>query len=95
MPAGVIIPATGLESAVDVRKDGAASGRKREVWPAGDFKLFTRLSKVVRQHGDKLLLRCGASICRDQVIRLEADASAERGAVLRCGCTDRVMGRSC
>jgi hypothetical protein len=94
MAAGVIIPARGLENAVDIRRDGEASGRIREVWPASDFQKFTRLAKVVRQHGDKLLLRCGADLCRDQVIRLEADGSAERGAVLRCGCTDRVIGRS-
>lgn len=68
-------------------------GRTREVWPSDDFRLFTRFSKMVRQHGDMVLLRCGNELCPDRAIKLAPEASAERGAVLRCGCTDRVIVR--
>lgn len=68
--------------------------RRREVWPDADKRIFDRAAKMVGGHGDKILLRCGASLCPDRTIALVADASTERGAVLRCGCTDRVMARA-
>lgn len=90
---GVIEVVSGLESLADPKGQSKQGGRTREVWPKDDFRLFTRFSKMVRGHGDKALLRCGHDLCPDPVIKLEADASAERGAVLRCGCTDRVISR--
>jgi hypothetical protein len=55
--------------------------------------LLDRFAKMVRGHGDTISLHCGNELCPDRAIKLEADASAERGAVLRCGCSERVFSR--
>jgi hypothetical protein len=77
--------------------DGAMliSTRVRTVWTTHERKLLDRLAKVFNMHGDKLQLRCGNPVCPDNRISLAQDHSSAGGAVLRCGCTDRVFTRSC
>lgn len=91
---GAIVLASGLEAVPDAAGRSKQGGRTREVWTNDDRKRFDRVCRDVRGHGDLLLLRCGNELCPDRAIKLEADAGAERGAVLRCGCTDRVFSRT-
>lgn len=91
---GAIQIATGLASAPDPQGRSGQGGRMREVWVHDDWRLFERACKLIRIKGDKLLLECGNTLCPDRAIRLTPDAAAERGAVLRCGCTDRHFSRS-
>lgn len=91
---GAIVLAAGLESIPDAAGQSHQGGRTREVWTNADRRLFDRACRMVRGKGDRLLLHCGNELCADRTIKLEADAGAERGAVLRCGCTDRVFSRS-
>jgi hypothetical protein len=91
---GAIVLAAGLEAIPDASGQSKQGGRTREVWMNDDWRLFDRTCKVVRKKGDVLLLRCGNELCPDRDIKLEPDAGAERGAVLRCGCTDRVFSRT-
>jgi hypothetical protein len=67
------------------------STRRRVVWTVDEHKLFLRVARNIAVHGDKLLLRCGKATCPDQAIVIHQDATDPSGAVLRCGCTDRVM----
>ena len=90
---GDITIVSGLEAVPDAAGRSARGGRTRETWSNDDWRLFGRFSKMVRQHGDVVLLRCGNELCPNRAVKLEPDASAERGAVLRCGCTDRVILR--
>lgn len=92
---GAIAIVGGLESVPDAKGQSKQGGRSREVWTNADRQLFDRACRMVKKdHGDLLLLRCGNELCPDRAIKLEADAGAERGAVLRCGCTDRVFSRT-
>lgn len=88
---GVIELAAGLPNVPNADGQSGRGGRTREVWARDDWKQFERACKIVKRKGDTLLLRCGNDLCPDRAITLQADASAERGAVLRCGCTDRVF----
>lgn len=69
--------------------------RIRVVWTTDEKKLLNRLAKIFNMHGDRLLMRCGNQTCPDNSIRLHVDATQPTGAVLRCGCTDRVFSPSC
>lgn len=69
--------------------------RARVVWTTDEKKLLNRLAKVFNMHGDKLLLRCGNQTCPEPSIALARDDSAPTGAVLRCGCSDRLFSPSC
>lgn len=88
-----IVLAGGLDNLPSADGQSGRGGRTREVWARDDWKQFDRACATVRKKGDVLLLRCGNELCPDRAIKLEADASAERGAVLRCGCTDRVFAK--
>lgn len=88
-----IVIADGLEALADEKGQSKQGGRTREVWTNDERRRFDRTCRDVRGHGDVLLLRCGNELCPDRAIKLEPDAGAERGAVLRCGCTDRVFSR--
>lgn len=90
---GVIIQASGLAAVADPAGQSGRGGRDREVWTKADRQLFDRFAKMVRLHGDRVILRCGNKLCPERDIKLTADASEERGAVLRCGCTDRCFAR--
>lgn len=92
--AGAIVLASGLEAVPEADGSSKESQRTREVWTRDEWRRFDRCCKEVRGHGDVLLLKCGAEMCPDRVIQLVPDASADRGAVLRCGCTDRVFSRA-
>lgn len=91
---GQIVLAAGLEAIPDRAGQSKQGGRTREVWTNADRMLTDRFAKMVRGHGDTFSIKCGNELCPDRGIALEADAGAERGAVLRCGCTDRVFSRS-
>lgn len=90
---GIVLVA-GLDAVADPKGRSGQGGRMREVWTNDDFRLFERVAKVVKVKGDTLLLRCGNELCADRAIKLVSDAAAPRGAVLRCGCTDRHFLRS-
>lgn len=94
MGASGVVIVDGLEAIPDARGQSKQGGRTREVWTNDDRRLFDRACRMVSGHGDRLLLKCGNDLCPDRAIVLEADAGAERGAVLRCGCTDRVFSKS-
>lgn len=82
-------PAVDASGVLDLRQ------RLRVVWTTDEKKLLSRLSKIFNMHGDKLLMRCGNVTCADAVIRLHVAPDQPTGAVLRCGCTDRVFSPSC
>jgi hypothetical protein len=67
------------------------STRQRVVWTLAERKRLDRCAKDFNSHGDKLQLRCGNMTCPEPTMHLAADWSAPGGAVLRCGCTDRVF----
>jgi hypothetical protein len=69
--------------------------RQRVVWTLAEKKHLDRTSRDFAAHGDKFLLRCGNVTCPDDQIVMHVDASQPTGAVLRCGCTDRVFSRTC
>lgn len=83
---------TGLPNAPNVASQVGAQ-RVREVWTREEWALFNRASKLMGDHGVKQRLVCGLEQCPDKAIRIHPDASAPMGAVLRCGCTDRVFAR--
>lgn len=91
---GAIVLAAGLEAIPDATGQSGQGSRTRDVWTNDERRLFDRAAKMVRSHGDLMLLRCGSDLCPDRAITLEADASDARGAVLRCGCTDRSFARA-
>jgi hypothetical protein len=68
--------------------------RTRVVWTTDERKRLDRCAKDFNQHGDKLLLKCGQMLCPDPRIHLAAAFDAPGGAVLRCGCTDRVFSQT-
>lgn len=69
--------------------------RQRATWTTDEKRRLTRVAKDFNMHGDKLLMRCGSPVCPDDRIILHVDESAPTGAVLRCGCTDRLFTPSC
>jgi hypothetical protein len=82
----------GLEGAPDL-KAIAGNTRIRQVWTRERWKLLNRLSKVLEEEGVKMRLVCHLAQCPDKAIKIANDATAPMGAVLRCGCTDRVFAR--
>jgi len=70
------------------------STRRRVVWTTDERKHLDRCAKDFNVHGDKLQLRCGQMTCPDPTIHLAVDFHAPGGAVLRCGCTDRLFSRT-
>ena len=68
--------------------------RQRVVWTRAERKHLDVCAHDFNAHGDKLLLTCGRVTCPDPRMHLAADFGAPGGAVLRCGCTDRVFSRS-
>lgn len=88
-----IVGATGLSAIPTSKGEAEGKARTRDVYSVDDVKHFDRAVKVLTSHGDKIQIRCGAELCPDRVVQLVSDATAERGAVLRCGCTDRVFSR--
>lgn len=93
---GSIVIADGLASngSAEHAAKAAAAGRKREVWTNADRMLFDRFAKMVRGHGDRVLLKCGAELCPDRVMKLEEAPGEDRGAALVCGCTVRVFSKA-
>lgn len=71
------------------------STREREVWTTTERKQINRVAKILITHGDALKLECGNPVCPDPRIRVAVDSTAASGAVLRCGCRDRVFSRAC
>ncbi len=67
------------------------SDRKRDVYTDDERRLFDRACKMLTRHGDKVQLRCGASSCPDPVVKIVDAPRESGGAVLQCGCTDRVL----
>lgn len=67
------------------------SGRQRDVYTDDERRLLDRCSKMLIRHGDKIQIRCGATSCPDPVVRLVESQTESGGAVLRCGCSDRVL----
>jgi hypothetical protein len=65
--------------------------RARVVWTTAERKQLDRCARAVNVHGDKLVLWCGHLTCPDPRIHLAAAFHEPGGAVLRCGCTDRVF----
>lgn len=82
----------GLEGIPDVAAS-LANPRIRDVWTREEWKLLNRTSKMLAGHGVKHRLVCMLEHCPDKNIRIHADATAPMGAVLRCGCTDRIFAR--
>jgi hypothetical protein len=70
------------------------STRQRVVWTIDERKRLDRCAKDFNAHGDKLQLKCGQLTCPDPRIHLAADFNEPGGAVLRCGCTDRVFSQT-
>lgn len=91
---GVIELASGLESQPDAKGQSEAGKRKRVVWSNQERMRLDRVARDFKGHGDVFLLRCGNVTCADRAITLVSDASAPRGALLRCGCTDRVFSKA-
>lgn len=82
----------GLEGVPDLA-DKATNQRVREVWTRDEWRRFNRAAKIMEEHGVKMRLLCTLAQCPDKNIRIHPDASAPSGAVLRCGCTDRIFAR--
>lgn len=82
----------GLEGIPDVAAS-INNPRVREVWTREDWKHFNRAAKVLEFHGVKMRLLCTLEQCPEKNIKIKTDATAPMGAVLRCGCTDRVFAR--
>jgi hypothetical protein len=68
--------------------------RRRVVWTRAERRTLDACAKACNAHGDRLVLECAAQTCPDLRIHLAADFTAPGGAVLRCGCTDRVFART-
>lgn len=83
----------GLPNAPNLADQAATSQRIREVWTREEWALFNKASRLMEAHGVKQRLVCGLEQCPDKAIRISPDAAAPMGAVLRCGCTDRVFAR--
>lgn len=88
-----IVPATGLGAIPDLATASEAQKRTRDLYSVEEVAAIDRAAKILTKHGDKMRLRCGAQLCPSRAIELVNEATAERGAVLRCGCTDRVFER--
>jgi hypothetical protein len=71
------------------------STRRRVVWTREEKRRLDRVAADFNRHGDKFLLRCGNPACPSPVIALQGDGTDAAGALLRCGCTDRVFSRTC
>lgn len=71
------------------------STRQRVVWTMDEKKRLDRTARDFNGHGDKFLMRCGNPVCPDDRMFVHLDSSQPTGAVLRCGCTDRVFSTSC
>lgn len=69
--------------------------RVRVVWTMDEKKHLDRVARDFNAHGDKFLMRCGNPVCPDDRIIMHVDQSVPTGAVLRCGCTDRVFSPTC
>lgn len=82
----------GLEGIPDLASS-IRNPRVREVWVREEWKLLNRASKMLEGHGVKHRMLCTIEQCPDKPIKIATDASAPMGAVLRCGCTDRVFAR--
>lgn len=82
----------GLEGIPDLAAS-ITNARVREVWVRDEWKLLNRTSKALEAHGVKIRMVCTIEQCPDKPIKIATDASAPSGAVLRCGCTDRVFAR--
>lgn len=67
--------------------------RQRQVWTNDEKKHLDRAAKVLLSHADRMLMLCGKALCPDPRIQLVRDGDSPRGAVLRCGCTDREFSR--
>jgi hypothetical protein len=70
------------------------STRRRVVWTRAERRSLDACATAIHARGDRLLLDCGSPLCPDPRIHLAADFGAPGGAVLRCGCTDRVFSRT-
>jgi hypothetical protein len=70
------------------------STRRRVVWTRAERQTLNRCAQAFNAHGDRLVLECGTRTCPDRRIHLAAAFDAPGGAVLRCGCTDRVFSRT-
>jgi hypothetical protein len=68
--------------------------RPRVVWTRAERRALDACAKAFNSHGDRLVLECGTRTCPDRRIHLAAAFDAPGGAVLRCGCTDRVFSRT-
>lgn len=67
------------------------STRERDVYTDDERRLLDRCAKMLTSHGDKIQIRCGATSCPDPVVKITESATESGGAVMRCGCTDRVL----
>lgn len=89
----------GLEGVPDISQAALDNPRIREVWSKDERqeldKLARRAERWGRPHGVKVTYRleCELEHCPDKKIKLTPLASAPGGAVLRCGCTDRIFAR--
>jgi hypothetical protein len=86
------MPAAG--ASLDPRLALHLSTRRRVVWTRAERKHLDACAQDFVTHGDRLVLECGLQTCPDPRIHLAAAFSAPGGAVLRCGCTDRVFSRT-
>jgi hypothetical protein len=84
VPAAALLTVQNLGEVVE-------STRGREVWTKADKKMLDRVSRLIASHGDRMALTCGHATCADRQIRIHVDPTSASGAVLRCGCTDRVF----
>lgn len=91
---GVVELATGLDNVPKADGQTGQGTRAREVWTNDERRKLDHLAKMIKGHGDLFFLKCGSDLCPDRTIALVAEASAPRGAVLRCGCTDRVFSKA-
>lgn len=89
-----IVTAEGLGAVPDLRAKASAATRHRDVYTSDEVNLFDRCVAMLRAHGDRIQIRCGSDVCPDKLVTIEPDPTVETGAVLRCGCTDRVFERS-
>lgn len=86
----------GIEIGIDIDPDTLVleiNTRPRVVWTKDEKRRLDRCAADFNAHGDRLLMRCGQALCPDTTIRLVREPSDPRGAVLRCGCLDRVFSR--
>ncbi len=70
------------------------STRAKDTWTWDERKTLDRAAKLLNQHGDRMQIKCGNTVCPEPIIHLAFDDSEPGGAVLRCGCTDRLFVRA-